>query len=92
MFVKFSSSPEYATQEEHHMIEVDTLEGAQRAYIAYRDENDLGVSRLSPARVEEEDGTYVAQISYNGRAWASYGEDDQALIAEAPSDRSAPEM
>jgi hypothetical protein len=49
--------------------DLPTLESAQRAYLAARDETGLGASRFLPGDVFDQTPEHVARISYNGRLW-----------------------
>lgn len=50
------------------VIEVTDVTEASKKYQEFRDENNLGSSRLEFGRVLE-DEKLIARISYNGRVW-----------------------
>lgn len=47
-----------------------SLEEAQRAYVALREEVGYGASQFGFGSVFDEAGQLIANISYNGRLWA----------------------
>lgn len=66
---------------------------AQRLWVQFRDAAGAGVSEVgNGVRVVDQDGKFVARVSYNGRAWST--EDDATgegkVIAEAPDSAPAP--
>ena len=73
----------------HWITDMPDLETCQRTYIATRDRTGLGGSRFGDGEVFDADGTPVARISYNGRAWpAGPWEAGAVPLAEAPRDEA----
>lgn len=76
--------PVYGTPYDH-WVACDTIEDAQIAAEAYRDDHHLGGGNWGEASVRDlATGDIVGHISYNGRFWPEDGSDH----LEAPSPRT----
>jgi len=73
---------------------VDSIDDAQRKWIKFQEAADgggpVGVSKVgNGVQITDQNGKFVARISFNGRVWNGEG-DDAKVIAEAP--RPAPDQ
>lgn len=73
---------------------VESIEDAQRKWIKFQETADgggpVGVSKVgNGVQITDQNGKFVARISFNGRVWNGEG-DDAKVIAEAP--RPAPDQ
>jgi hypothetical protein len=69
---------------------VESIADAQRKWIDFQNKAGAGVSEVgNGVRIADQDGKFVARISFNGRVWDAEG-DNANLIAEAPSAAPAP--
>jgi hypothetical protein len=71
---------------------IKTLHDCQRHYVLARDASGLGGSQFGDGEVFDEQGQYIARISYNGRLWSTdVWVPGMEFVAEAPDrERIAP--
>lgn len=53
----------------HWIKHLLSFDACQRIYISLRDESGLGASQFGTGQIFDEQGQYIAQVSYNGRLW-----------------------
>lgn len=51
------------------IVSVSDLKEAREKCVKYRDENMLGGGNWTGGKVTDDEGNFLAQISYNGRVW-----------------------
>jgi hypothetical protein len=52
------------------LFQVSSFEEASRMFCIARDKSGFGASKMRCPNIVDEDGGFIARISYNGRVWA----------------------